>query len=117
MPAPTLGTTYLANKPAGFCVFLSEARSKYVLEGCYFYAGDSEGYARFQGNLPHGVRFEDGRDALVEKLGTPTKEQVSKKTGKLVKMGWKPADGTLLWISFDAEARIETVSWLRPASQ
>lgn len=116
-PAPTLGTTYLGNKPAGFCVYLKEGTPKPSVEGCFFYAGGTEGYERFPGELPHGIAFGDGRDALVEKLGPPQKERVSKKTGKLVTMGWKLPDDSLVWISFDGEARIENLSWLHPGSR
>ena len=113
-PAPLLGTTYLGNKPGGFCVYLNEHAGATLVEGCFFYAGGTEGYARFAGTLPFNASFDDDRDALIARLGPPGRENRSKKTGRLTAIQWSPLAGTFLWISLDVEGRIENLSLLRP---
>ena len=113
LPSATLGTTYLANKPAGFCVYLTE---ELVVEGCFFYAAGVEGYARFNGALPGGVTFEDDRDGLIARLGPAAFERKSKKTGALVAMRWDLPEGAQVWASFEDGTRITEVSLGKPCA-
>lgn len=107
LPGATLGTTYLANKAAGFCVYLTEDMK---IEGAFFYAAGVEGYARFAGPLPGGVTFEDDRATLEARLGPPAFERKSKKTGALAALRWDLEDGTRVWASFEDGVRVTEIS-------
>ncbi|MFO0644257.1 MAG: hypothetical protein U0183_33865 [Polyangiaceae bacterium] len=115
LPSAVLGSTYLPNKPGGFCVFLKAgAAGEPIVEGCFFYAGGSEGYERFPGVLPGGVSFDDDRETLVARLGPVAFERVSKKTGRVTGLRFDRSNGTLVWASYDRERLSDfTLSRLR----
>ena len=45
---------------------------KSALKTICLYPGGREGFSKYQGALPSGVTFSDGRDEVVRKLGAPT---------------------------------------------
>lgn len=84
---------YFEDKADGFSlIFTDEAmflgKSHQVIgvgplyfAGIFLYAGDKDGYSRYRGELPLGIRFDFKRDDLVNLLGQPTWHQKNNSGG------------------------------------
>ena len=114
-PLPYFGTegeVYVAEKARGFCLTFrraTEAKPAPWLSGCFFYAEGEDEYAAFQHELPLGITWKDDATSLVARLGAPTFEHKSKKTGRLLGHRWRANERNMVSASYDADGRVRHV--------
>jgi hypothetical protein len=106
---PDSGGVHVEKQDMGFSLWLQDPptilnpaysslpKGTPVLADCFYYSEGQDGYKQFEGELPGGLSFRDGRAQIIAKLGEPVWKR--EKDGRLIAEKWV-VDGQSIHVTY-----------------